>query len=667
MTIQLTWDEDTPKTGLPDEGTDTKQYEPTPGQDGHVEITPEPVGSGPVVETDFTLPLIITATPATPDPGDSISVTGSGLAASSSGTLELVSGPPGTDGEVIASVPVTANASGEVTGTVTVPAETEPGTYHLVLSGAPTASGGRVVIDNTTITVGGTPTEPVIEADKTTVDASGDETERTVTVTGSGFPASTAGRVSINTGAPGTGGTEVVGADVTTGADGTIAATPLIVPVDQAEGDYHIHAEYTGAVTDDLPLTITAGPVGPTLEIDPDTIDSSAPDAADRTVTATGTGFPASTAGTVAIHPGAPGSGGTAIVTENVTTDATGAIPETPLEVPLDQEAGDYHVVATVGAATADDTPLTVTAGPAATVESDVTEVEAGGTINVTGTGFPVSTAGTVGLYDSEDTEIVSAPVTTTATGDIESTPLTVPAETEPGDYELRAEVDTVTAVGADPITVTAAPAPEPPTGLVLSDVGPASMAATWDAVDGATGYVVYYKPTAETPWMVAGEVTAPTVTATVTNLTSETSYDIAVATLVDTEVSERSAAETEVTAAGGAPLDQAEAAAGTPTTTSVPLTWDPVADAQSYQIRWRVATDADWAPTYGTEDGVATGTSMEGLEPGTDYLFGVRAIGDGTTNTSGPWSADVAASTDAALARKAAARKTAKRTTKKK
>lgn len=642
MTVQVTFDDDAPVTGQPNEGQLPKTYPAVPGTPGHAEVTPEPVGSGPVVAGDFTVPLIVTPGAESVEPGGTLTVDGSGLAVSSTGTLALVAGPPGsTGGTVLVETAVTADATGAIpTTTLNIPADATEGEYHLVLSG------GAVVIDNVTITVAAAPpVEPEVTPDVTEVEAGG-----TVTVTGSGFPASTAGRVALYSGE-----TEVVGADITTDADGAFTSTPLVVPAGTAPGDLALRATVGTSTSPDVTVTVTAA-AEPVITADKDTVDSAGDEAA-RTVTVSGTGFPVDLAGRVSIMTGAPGSGGTEVVGADVTTDATGVLPSTPLVVPAGQAAGDYHVHAEYTGVVVDDVPLTVTApAPTPTVVPGSTTVEAGSDLVVAGTGFPATTAGRVGLFDGA-TEIAGADVTTDAAGEFGGAAVTVPPETAAGTYQLRGVVGAATSADVA-ITVTAAPVPDPPTGLVLSDIGPASMAATWDAVTGAESYVVYYKPTDETAWMVAGEVTAPTVTATVTNLTAETSYDVAVATVVGGVVSDRSSSETAVTVAGGAPLAQAVATAGTPTATSVPLTWDAVADAQSYQIRWRESADTDWAPTYGTEDGAATGTSMEGLTAGTAYTFGVRAIGDGTTNTSGPWSADVTATTAAALAKKRTTRK---------
>ena len=558
MTVQLTFDDDPPITGLPDEGSQSKQYEAAPGL-GHAEVTPEPVGSGPVVEADYSLPLITTPDVTTVEAGGTVTVEGSGLAASSSGTLALVA----ADGTVLVETEVTADAAGAIPATaLEVPADAVAGDYTLTLAG------GAVVIDNVTITVGGVPPvepevtadvtevapgrtvtasgtgfpaeaegtvglydsagEPVVEAPVTTdadggfadaalvvpegteagdlalratvgdatspdvtitvtdapvepvftaapdtVDSGGDEAARTVTASGTGFPADLAGRVSILDSE----GAEVVGADATTDADGVLPDTPLIVPEGQAEGDYTVHAEFTGVTVDDVPLTVTNTPApSPTVQATPDTVDSGGDETA-RTITVTGADWPAETAGTVELREGAPGSGGTTVVTVDATTDADGAVPATAVIVPEGQAEGDYHIVVTVGELVHDDTAITVTTTPPPAdpeVTPDVTEVEAGGTVTASGTGFPAETAGRVGLFDT-DTEVVGVDVTTDADGAFEGAALVVPAEQAAGDLVLRGTVGE--AVSPDvTVTVTAAPEPEPTVTPDVTTVAPGGV-----------------------------------------------------------------------------------------------------------------------------------------------------------------------------------------------
>src|SRR5690606_40621771 len=99
---------------------------------------------------------------------------------------------------------------------------------------------GTVSADNTAITVTGGTGAPSSIPDKDVFYSTGTEPDRTITVDGTGWPASGTGTVALNSGAPGSGGTEVVSAPVTVDAHGAFADIALIVPADQAAGPYHI-------------------------------------------------------------------------------------------------------------------------------------------------------------------------------------------------------------------------------------------------------------------------------------------------------------------------------------------------------------------------------------------------------------------------------------------
>lgn len=456
MTVQLTFDDDAPIPGLPDEGSQSKQYDATPAL-GRAEVTPEPVGSGPVVEADYSLPLITTPDVDQVEPGGAVTVNGSGLAAGSTGTLALVA----ADGTVLVEEPVTADDLGAIGETaLTVPDDAEPGEYTLTLSG------GAVVIDTTTITVTGDvpPDEREVTPDVTEVAPGG-----TVTASGTGFPAETEGTVGLYDSA----GEPVVESPVTTDTDGAFTDVALVVPEGTAAGDLALRATVGDATSPDVTITVTEEPAEPVFTATPDTVDSGGDEAA-RTVTASGENFPAELAGRVSILD----ADSAEVVGADATTDAEGVLPDTPLIVPEGQAEGDYLVHAEFEGVTVDDVPLTVTAEPPPAdpeITPDVTEVEAGGTVTADGTGFPAETAGRVGLFDADDAEVVGADVTTDVDGAFTGLALVVPPETPAGDLALRGVFGDVTSPDVA-ITVTEAPAPEPTVTPDVTTVAPGGV-----------------------------------------------------------------------------------------------------------------------------------------------------------------------------------------------
>jgi len=656
MTVQLTWDTDPPITGLPDQGTDTKTYPPTPAP-AEAELEREPVGSGTVLDAPFSVPLVTTADATEVAPGGTVTVDGSGLAPGSAGTLAIVAGPAGTEGgTVLVETPVTADTVGAIPSTeLTVPDDADPGAYHLVLSG------GAVVIDLTGLTVTGvTPPDPIVTSDVTEVEPGG-----TVTASGTGFPADTSGTVGLYAGD----GTAVVEALVTTDADGAFAGTPLVVPAGTAAGDLALRATVGDATSPDVTITVTETPAEPVLTAAPTTVDS-ADDEAGRTVTVDGTGFTADLAGRVSIMTGAPGSGGTEVVGADVTTGPDGVLPSTPLVVPAGQEAGDYHVHAEYEGVVVDDVALTVTSTPPVepVFTASPTEVDSGGdeaarTVTASGTDFPTDLAGRVSIMDDAAAEVVGADVTTDATGVLPDTPLVVPAGQAAGAYTVHAEYEGVTVDDVD-LTVTSTPPPDPQITPDVTEAEPGdtvTISGTGFPAD-STGRVGI---ATETDEIVGADVTADAsgafpATALVIPAGTAAGEYIARATLGGVTSPDVTITVTEAPPPEpvqlGAPTG---VAAGTPTATEVPLTWDAVTNATAYRIE-SSADGTTWTADE-TEPTDPAG-SATGLTAATEYQLRVTAIGDGTEYTDSEPSASVTATTAAALAESATAKRSKKK-----
>lgn len=365
-----------------------------------------------------------------------VSVTGAGFTPGA-GRISINTGAPGSGGTEVVGADVTAAAGGAIPATpLVVPEGQAAGDYHILTSGAIGVS------DNTALTVTATVTG-TLTLDKDTVDSAGDEAARTVSVTGASLPANEAGRVSIMTGAPGSGGTEVVGADVTADATGNLAATPLIVPAAQAAGDYHVMGVFSDVTIDDNALTVTSGGGGGTLTADKTEVNSTGDEAA-RTVSVSGAGFTPG-AGRVAINSGAPGSGGTEVVGADVTADAGGAFPATPLIVPEGHTAGDYHILTSGAMGVSDNTALAIVTPTVVATPTTVSLAgdEAARTVTVTGSEFlpNITTGGRAaimtGAPGSGGTEVVGADVTTDAEGATPDTPLIVPTTATAGPHHI--------------------------------------------------------------------------------------------------------------------------------------------------------------------------------------------------------------------------------------
>lgn len=312
----------------------------------------------------------------------------------------------------------------------------------------------------------------------------------------------------------------------------TVAGAATVTITDEAIGGDSITLNFT------VPLSLT------NVESTPDTVDSSG-DAASRTITIAGEGFPANTGGTVALATGAPGAYGTTVVSTGATTNAAGIFTGAVLVVPLDTDAGDYHLEVSFAAVADLQTAITITNA---------------GLVAPTGLASPSQTATAVNL--------------------------------------------------------------------------------TWNAVPDAEEYVVRWAPTGTETWT---EVAPVAVTnGSVTGLTASTTYDFQVkATAVGMTDSSWSTTLTQATTAQPALDPPANPAAGTPTTDTIPFSWDAVTDADTYTVGWRAAPSGEWTEITGIE---TTSQDVTGLDPLTDYELRVKAVGDGFTDSD--WSTVVEATT---------------------
>jgi hypothetical protein len=75
-----------------------------------------------------------------------------------------------------------------------------------------------------------------------------------------------------------------------------------------------------------------------------------------------------------------------------------------------------------------------------------------------------------------------------------------------------------------------------PPAQLSTSSIASESVTLTWDAVEGATGYVFQYKKANEIIW--SDEVMTTATSATISNLTADTDYDVRMKTIVGSNAS---------------------------------------------------------------------------------------------------------------------------------
>jgi hypothetical protein len=172
-------------------------------------------------------------------------------------------------------------------------------------------------------------------------------------------------------------------------------------------------------------------------------------------------------------------------------------------------------------------------------------------------------------------------------------------------------------------------------TGLTAGSPTSASVPLSWTADTGATGYTVQYRVTGTSSWTTFASGISGT-SDTVTGLSASTSYDFQVAgsnsygTGAYSSVVSASTASPPVSVPGAI----TGLAAGTVTSSTVPLTWtDPTSGgaATAFTVQYKLDSASTWTTATASLSASATSYTVSSLTASTAYDFQVFA-----TNSAG-------------------------------
>lgn len=295
---------------------------------------------------------------------------------------------------------------------------------------------------------------------------------------------------------------------------------------------------------------------------------------------------------------------------------------------------GVYTITATDGVNTAQ-AQITILDQIPNTITVDPTTIAAGGSVTVTGEGYPTETAGTVTVTMVDGDTVATVEVTTDAEGNIPETTVAIPDDAAPGEYTVAADVDGQTAETT--LTVEERQQLVAPTGLEATDVTETAITVTWEASDNADQYVVEYKLAADEEWTARPAVEE--TTDTLPDLETGQEYNVRViaqdstGAFADSDPSEAINATTSGTPL--APPD--DVAVASVTADSITVTWTANEDAAGYVVRFREEGASEWTTRPEVEAGTVTDTIPD-LTAGTTYEIQVRSVGDGTAHTDSPF-----------------------------
>ncbi len=353
-----------------------------------------------------------TLSPASGTVGTTVTVTGSGFAASSTVTIKY-------DGTTIATAPnpVTTNSIGSFSATFTVPTKSA--------SGANTV----LVTDASSNTASATFTATGVSHLITLSPTSGTAGNTTVTVSGSGFAASSTITIKYDTKAVVTNPNTI-----TTNATGGFSGITFTVPTKSAAGANIILATDTSSNT--ASATFTATGITHIITLNP--IQGSV----GTSVTVTGSGFAASSTVTIKYDGN--------IMTTNpstVTTNATGGFSSVTFTVPS-SGVGSHTVLATDLSSNTASSTFTVLP---ASVFLSPTNGHVGTKVTVSGSGYQGTSRVTI-EYDGSKVTTIPSTITTNSSGGFSGVTFNVPQSIAGAN---TVQVNDTTNIGTTTFTVT--------------------------------------------------------------------------------------------------------------------------------------------------------------------------------------------------------------------
>lgn len=148
-----------------------------------------------------------------------------------------------------------------------------------------------------------------------------------------------------------------------------------------------------------------------------------------------------------------------------------------------------------------------------------------------------------------------------------------------------------------------------------------------WDPVPGALEYQMKYRQAGETVFQNSVTVTAPDTSVVIGGLSSSTQYEWLVRALCSTDGSNNSSytAIQTFTTDAGASCDTPTNLQAVPSSTSADLSWDPVASANSYRLKYRVQGTSVFSNTV-TITAPTSSTTISGLTANTTYEWLIRS-----------------------------------------
>ena len=157
------------------------------------------------------------------------------------------------------------------------------------------------------------------------------------------------------------------------------------------------------------------------------------------------------------------------------------------------------------------------------------------------------------------------------------------------------------------------------------------SVSLAWDAVDGATGYELQWRPLGEEEWLNWTGNPVRGIAATIADLEEDTLYEFRVRAILE----DASVEEPIVSRWSSIVLERTNIFVSVPanfhasaqTANSITLAWEGQAGLTGYAIQYKKSDATLWETWDLTPGGAAASTIIIGLDSGTEYDFRIQAF----------------------------------------
>ena len=158
------------------------------------------------------------------------------------------------------------------------------------------------------------------------------------------------------------------------------------------------------------------------------------------------------------------------------------------------------------------------------------------------------------------------------------------------------------------------------------------STTISWDAVYGASSYLLQYKPSASSTW--SSIIVNNTSIYTLTNLNANTKYDYQIRTNCSSALSSSFSAIKSFTTLSAASVCNIPAAltASNATTNGAQLSWGDLSNTQLYTVQYKTATASTWTTVSNINTRTATLTN---LLPNTQYFYQIKSNCSATSSSA--------------------------------